>query len=49
MENGFINSGQIAGLIENIPTVKDLLDSMMEEAENQMNKTIGEFRKTRNK
>ena len=25
MENGFINSGQIAGLIENIPTVKDLL------------------------
>ena len=44
MENGFINSGQIAGLIENIPTVKDLLDSMMEEAENQMNKSIGEFR-----
>ena len=25
MENGFINSGQIAGLIENIPTVKDYL------------------------
>ena len=49
MENGFINSGQIAGLIENIPTVKDLLDSMMEEAENQLNKTIGELRKTRNK
>ena len=44
MENGFINSGQIAGLIENIPTVKDLLSSMMEEAENQMNKSIGEFR-----
>ncbi len=49
MENGFINSGQIAGLIENIPTVKELLNSMMEEAENQLNKTIGEFRKTRNK
>ncbi|MBO0589369.1 DUF561 domain-containing protein [Sporosarcina sp. E16_8] len=49
MENGFINSGQIAGLIENIPTVKGLLDSMMEEAENQLNKTIGEFRKIRNK
>jgi enoyl-[acyl-carrier protein] reductase II len=45
MENGFINSGQIAGLIENIPTVKDLFDSMMEEAENRMNKSVEEFKK----
>ncbi|KAA0966227.1 DUF561 domain-containing protein [Sporosarcina sp. ANT_H38] len=45
MENGFINSGQIAGLIENIPTVKDLLEGMMKEAENRMNKSIGEFNK----
>ena len=49
MENGFINSGQIAGLIETIPTVKDLLDSMMNEAENQMNKSIEEFKKVLNK
>ena len=39
MENGFINSGQIAGLIEDIPTVKELLDSMMEEAGNQLKKS----------
>ncbi|MDN4608258.1 NAD(P)H-dependent flavin oxidoreductase [Sporosarcina highlanderae] len=45
MENGFINSGQIAGLIENIPTVKELFDCMMEEAENQMNRTMQEFKK----
>lgn len=49
MENGFINSGQIAGLIENIPTVKNLLNGMMEEAENQLNKSIGELSKILNK
>lgn len=37
MENGFINSGQIAGLIENIPSVKQLLKSMVEEANDQIN------------
>lgn len=31
-ENGFMNSGQIAGLIEDIPSVKELLDRMMKEA-----------------
>ena len=36
MENGFLNSGQIAGLIEDIPSVKELLDSMMEEAGNRI-------------
>jgi enoyl-[acyl-carrier protein] reductase II len=49
MENGFINSGQIAGLIENIPTVKDLLEDMMKEAENRMNTSIGDFSKILNK
>ncbi|WOV86904.1 DUF561 domain-containing protein [Sporosarcina oncorhynchi] len=44
MENGFINSGQIAGLIENIPSVKELFASMMEEAENQMDRTMQEFK-----
>ncbi|MBY6037928.1 nitronate monooxygenase [Fictibacillus nanhaiensis] len=32
LENGFINSGQIAGAIHDIPTVKELLDDMMNEA-----------------
>jgi enoyl-[acyl-carrier protein] reductase II len=32
LENGFINSGQIAGVIHDIPTVKELLESMMKEA-----------------
>ncbi|MDW0115397.1 DUF561 domain-containing protein [Sporosarcina thermotolerans] len=44
MENGFINSGQIAGLIENIPSVKELFASLMEEAENQLNRTMQEFK-----
>ena len=36
MDNGFINSGQIAGLITSIPSVKELLESMMEEAKSQI-------------
>jgi len=48
MENGFINSGQISGLIEDIPTVKELLDSMMEVAEDQLNNSVMEFRKIQN-
>ncbi|MFF2753667.1 NAD(P)H-dependent flavin oxidoreductase [Psychrobacillus sp. NPDC058041] len=44
MENGFINSGQIAGLIEDIPTVKELIDEMMKEAENKMCKSSKEFK-----
>jgi len=39
MENGFINSGQIAGLIDDIPTVKELFDTMMNEAIKQVNQT----------
>lgn len=31
-ENGFMNSGQIAGLIEDIPTVQELFDGMMSDA-----------------
>lgn len=37
MENGFINSGQIAGLITSIPSVKELFESMIDEAKIQMN------------
>ncbi|WNS77546.1 DUF561 domain-containing protein [Bacillus sp. DTU_2020_1000418_1_SI_GHA_SEK_038] len=43
MENGFINSGQIAGLIEDIPSVKELLEDMMEEARKQLNRSAQEF------
>ena len=43
MENGFINSGQIAGLIEDIPTVKSLLDGMMNEAIKQVSQTKNQF------
>jgi enoyl-[acyl-carrier protein] reductase II len=32
LENGFINSGQIAGAISDVPSVKDLLETMMKEA-----------------
>lgn len=45
LENGFLNSGQIAGLIEDIPSVKELLDSMMEEAGNRLEKFTGEFKR----
>ncbi|WP_053363514.1 DUF561 domain-containing protein [Bacillus sp. FJAT-27251] len=36
LENGYLNSGQVAGLITTIPTVQELLESMMEEAKGQM-------------
>ncbi|ASK61961.1 2-nitropropane dioxygenase [Virgibacillus phasianinus] len=39
MENGFINSGQVAGLISHIPTVKELLDHMVKEAQEQLSKS----------
>lgn len=45
MENGFINSGQIAGLIENIPTVKELFDGMVDDAENQMTKSVEKLKR----
>ncbi|GGJ69636.1 enoyl-[acyl-carrier protein] reductase II [Anoxybacillus voinovskiensis] len=35
---GFVNAGQIAGLIEHIPTVQQLLDDMMNEAKEQWKK-----------
>jgi enoyl-[acyl-carrier protein] reductase II len=34
--NGFMNSGQVAGLIDDIPTVKELLDGMMKDAKKHM-------------
>lgn len=38
-EKGFINSGQIAGLIRDVPTVEELLGRMMKEARNTLKKT----------
>lgn len=43
LENGFINSGQVAGLIDDIPSVKQLLESMMIDANKQINQTSLEF------
>lgn len=38
LEEGFINGGQISGLVRNIPTVHELLDNMMREAKQQVEK-----------
>lgn len=38
LEKGFINGGQISGLLNDIPTVQELLDGMMEEAKQQIEK-----------
>jgi enoyl-[acyl-carrier protein] reductase II len=43
MENGFINSGQIVGLIDHIPSVKELIESMIEEASNQISHSKSEL------
>ncbi|HLG27282.1 MAG TPA: 2-nitropropane dioxygenase, partial [Paenisporosarcina sp.] len=43
MENGFINSGQIAGLIDHIPSVKELFESMIQVASNQINLSRNEL------
>lgn len=38
-DKGFINSGQIAGLINDIPTVEELLERMKKQAKETLNKT----------
>lgn len=43
LENGFINSGQVAGLIDHIPSVQQLFDSMMQDAKQQINRTAKEL------
>ena len=48
MENGFINSGQVAGLITSIPSVKELLDSMVNEAQAQLNNGVKWFEECNN-
>ncbi|PID01725.1 MULTISPECIES: nitronate monooxygenase family protein [unclassified Sporosarcina] len=39
MQNGYINSGQVAGLIGDIPTVQELLERMMIEAKEACKRT----------
>jgi enoyl-[acyl-carrier protein] reductase II len=40
LKEGFLNSGQVAGLIEDIPTVQTLIQDMMKTAKEQMNKGL---------
>ncbi|HWO98108.1 MAG TPA: DUF561 domain-containing protein [Bacillus sp. (in: firmicutes)] len=43
LENGFVNSGQVAGLISHIPSVKELIESMMDEAKKQIDTSAKEL------
>ena len=43
LENGFINSGQVAGLIDHIPSVQELFERMMQDAKQQINRTAKEL------
>ncbi|MUV37539.1 Enoyl-[acyl-carrier-protein] reductase (NADH) [Lentibacillus sp. JNUCC-1] len=45
-ENGFMNGGQIAGLIDSLPTVQSLLKEMVEEAETQFRTLSVNFSKS---
>lgn len=47
MDNGFFNSGLIAGLIDDIPSVEELLQSMIVEAEERIQLTADRFREIR--
>jgi enoyl-[acyl-carrier protein] reductase II len=44
MENGFINSGLVAGLIDDIPSVEELLKAMIEEANERIQLTADKIR-----
>jgi enoyl-[acyl-carrier protein] reductase II len=43
LDKGFINSGQVSGLVTTIPTVKELLDEIMKEALVSANKISSEL------
>ena len=42
-EHGFMNSGQVTGLIDDIPTVKELLEGMIKDARTQMEDRLNGF------
>lgn len=41
---GFVNSGQVAGLLSDLPTVKQLIERMMSEAETQITNQLKVFK-----
>ncbi|MCK1993066.1 NAD(P)H-dependent flavin oxidoreductase [Peribacillus muralis] len=43
IHDGFMNSGQVAGLIDDIPTVQELLDGMMTDAKKQIEEGLARF------
>jgi enoyl-[acyl-carrier protein] reductase II len=42
-QEGFMNAGQIAGMVSTIPTVKDLMEGMMREARTHLQRGVGLF------
>lgn len=42
-QEGFMNAGQIAGLIKDIPSVKEMLDKIMVDAKHQLEKSLDCF------
>lgn len=44
LKRGYVNSGQVAGLIEDIPTVKEVITKIMEEAKEQINHIYHSFK-----
>lgn len=45
LEGGFLNSGQIAGLVYDLPSVEELFNRMMVEAEQKLQNNLTEFRR----
>ncbi|MFS0646133.1 NAD(P)H-dependent flavin oxidoreductase [Siminovitchia sp. 179-K 8D1 HS] len=43
-QHGYVNSGQVAGLIDDVPSVKQLIESMMRDARLQISKIAENFR-----
>lgn len=41
LDHGFLNGGQVAGLIQTIPSVRALFKNMVEDAETQLQRTMG--------
>lgn len=43
-DNGYVNSGQVAGLIDHVPSVRELLETIISDASSQMKKIATDFR-----
>ncbi|MFS0576846.1 DUF561 domain-containing protein [Sporosarcina sp. 179-K 3D1 HS] len=44
MKQGFINGGQVSGLITDIPTVKELLDGMVRDAKDMLSRSLDQIK-----